>query len=117
MKKLLAAMFVALLMVGCGDPGEKVINVFKIVTVPVEKDVAEELRKTGAVAPPSQPFYMASKVEETIMVRDLYWRMEGGVLVGTRHRFGSGEPRYQPADEHAVKAISDYGFNPDWSKN
>ena len=91
MKKLLAAMFVALLMVGCGDPGEKAINVISSTTI---------LRGTD---------FHTETENVTVLVGDLQWRKEKGVWVGTAG--SSRQPKYKPADKEAVKAINDYLSN------
>ena len=80
MKGFLFALFAGLFMVGCGDPGEEIINV--------------TLYNRGETT------------QLTVRVNDLEWHKQDGHWIGTpkNERY----PEHKPTDKDALKAIEDY---------
>lgn len=94
MKSLLLP-FIVLLLVGCADPGDKIINVTQ---------TTGGYQTSGFSGDDPATFSPVKTINTSVKVSDFYWKKYGGIWVGKP----SDGPHVRPADAEAVDAIEAY---------
>ena len=95
MKSLLLP-FIVLLLVGCADPGEKIINVTR---------TTGGHRTGGFYGDDPTTYSPVTTINTSVKVSDFKWKKYGGTWIGTPHTSG---PQQRAADAEAVEAIQAY---------
>ena len=85
-----------LVLIGCADPSEKIINVTR---------TTGGHRTGGFFGDQPTTYSPVQTISTSVKVSDFKWKKYGGTWIGTPHTSG---PQQRPADAEAVEAIQAY---------